>query len=264
VTGTTSRLQVIAARWCSDVWSRYRVWALAVLSLGLGLFVVLLVQPSPLTFAEGWSAPQAIGEVKWGRPHRVALDRRDGIHLVWHQQQGRRAVAYYARLDRHGRRIGEPIRLSDPALDSSDVAVAVLEGGAPLCFWVEKGHADGLQRLMMVRLDPGSAADVLTRTALASPARLCSTAWSLMRLESPILPSAASFVLARRTYWRAKRLSLPVSSPAAPNMSPSPGSSGTMPRPTARIGAPGRLTAGLRRLLASRPGRALGAPPSPS
>jgi len=115
------------------------------------VLAVLLVQPSPLTFTEGWSTPQGIDEVKLGHPHRAVVDRHDHIHLAWQKQVNRRLVAFYARLDRHGQLFGGPIRLSDPNANAENVALALTSDDAPLCFWIEKGREAESQRLMMAR-----------------------------------------------------------------------------------------------------------------
>jgi hypothetical protein len=129
--------------------------ALGLCILGLGVFVVLLVQPSPITFTEGWSAPQGIDEVKLGYSHRAVVDRQDYIHLVWQKELGRKLAAFYGRLDRHGRLVNDPIRLSDPNVNAENATVVLARDDAPLCFWIEKGHEDKTQRLMMARPEAG-------------------------------------------------------------------------------------------------------------
>lgn len=146
-----TRLLTAGSSWLRNRLSRYAWLALALFILGLGVFVVLLVQPSPITFTEGWSAPQGIDEVKLGHPHRAVMDRQNHIHLVWQKQVGRKLVAFYACLDQHGQFVDESVRLSDANANAENVAVALTREDAPLCFWLEKGHQDGSQRLMMVR-----------------------------------------------------------------------------------------------------------------
>ena len=77
------RLLIAVSSRLRNMLSRYAWLALALCILGLGVLIVLLVQPSPLTFTEGWSVPQGIDEVKLGHPHRAVVDGRDDIHLVW-------------------------------------------------------------------------------------------------------------------------------------------------------------------------------------
>jgi len=133
--------------------------------LGLGVLAVLLVQPSPLTFTEGWSAPQGIDEVRGGRPHRAAMDQRGHIHLAWEKRENRKEVAFYARLDRHGGLIDGPIPLSDPSVNAENVALILAGDDAPLCFWIEKGHQDGTQRLMMARPDGDQPPQILSTSS---------------------------------------------------------------------------------------------------
>jgi len=135
--------------------SRYAPLALTLFILGLGVLIVLLVQPSPLTFTAGWSAPRGIDAIKLGHPHSAVTDGQDDIHLVWQKQVGRKLVAFYARLDQHGQFIDEPIRLSDPSVNAENVTVALTSEDAPLCFWTEKGHEDRSQRVMMARPQTG-------------------------------------------------------------------------------------------------------------
>jgi hypothetical protein len=142
--------------------SRYAWLATTLFILGLGVLVVLLVQPSPITFTEGWSAPQGIDEVQLGHPHRAAMDRQDHIHLVWQKEVGRKLVAFYARLDQHGQFVDEPIRLSDANVNAENVAVALTSEDDPLCFWIEKGHEDGTQRLMMARPEAGEPPHIVS------------------------------------------------------------------------------------------------------
>ncbi|UCC64641.1 MAG: hypothetical protein JSV36_06235 [Anaerolineae bacterium] len=151
---TTNRVLTSISSWSRKLPSRYGSLALALCILGLGLLAVLLVQPSPLTFVEGWSEPRSIDAVQFGDPHRAAVDRQNQIHLAWQKQVGRKAVAFYAHLDRHGQALDEPIRLSDPDANAENVALALTRDDAPLCFWIEKGGADTSQRLMMAK--PGS------------------------------------------------------------------------------------------------------------
>jgi hypothetical protein len=142
--------------------SRYAWLTLTLCILGLGVLVVLLVQPSPLTFTEGWSAPQGIDAVKLGHPHRAVTDGRNYIHLVWQKQVDRRLVAFYARLDQHGQFIDDPLRLSAPNVNAENVAVVLTNDDAPLCFWIEKGHEDGSQRLMMARPEAGEPPQIVS------------------------------------------------------------------------------------------------------
>jgi hypothetical protein len=142
--------------------SRYGPLAVALCILGLGVFVVLLVQPSPLTFTEGWSVPQGIDDVRAGYPHRAAADRQGRIHLAWEKQVNRKDVAFYARLDRYGELIADPIRLLDPNVKAENVALALTGDDTPLCFWIEKGHEDGTQRLVMARPEAGGPSQILS------------------------------------------------------------------------------------------------------
>jgi hypothetical protein len=123
--------------------------------LGTGLLVVLVVQPAPPSYAEGWSAPRPIDEVKSGYPHRAVIDGRDRIHLVWHKQASRQPAAVYARLDRQGQLLGEPVLLSTPGIKAENVSVALTDADVPLVFWIEKGHEGGEQRLLMGNPDTG-------------------------------------------------------------------------------------------------------------
>lgn len=99
MTITDDRLLTAVSSRLRNMLSRYAPLALTLFILGLGVFIVLLVQPSPLTFTAGWSAPQAIDAVKLGHPHRAVVDGRDYIHLVWQKPVSRKLVAFYARLD---------------------------------------------------------------------------------------------------------------------------------------------------------------------
>ena len=162
MTKAEDRFLTAVSSWIRDVPSRYGVLALALFILGLGLLVVLMVQPSPLTFTEGWSAPQGIDEVKMGHSHRAVMDRQNHIHLAWQKQEGRKLVAFYARLDRHGQLIDGPIRLSDASVNAENVALALTKDDTPLCFWIEKGHQDGSQRLMMARPEAGEPPEIVS------------------------------------------------------------------------------------------------------
>lgn len=162
MTNTGHRLLTTVSSWLRNRLSRYAWLALTLFILGLGVLVVLLVQPSPLTFTEGWSAPQGIDEVKLGHSHRAAMDRQDHIHLVWQKEVGRKLVAFYARLDQHGQFVDEPIRLSDANVNAENVAVVLTSEDAPLCFWIEKGHEDGSQRLMMARPEAGESPHIVS------------------------------------------------------------------------------------------------------
>jgi len=169
MTITENRLLTAVSFRLRSLLSRYAWLALTLFILGLGVLVVLLVQPSPLTFTAGWSTPQGIDEVKLGHPHCVVTDGQDDIYLVWQKQVSRKLVAFYARLDQHGRFIDGPVRLSDPHVNSENAAVALASEDAPLCFWIEKGHEDGSQRLMMARPEAGE------------PPRIVSTSPKIMR-----------------------------------------------------------------------------------
>jgi hypothetical protein len=157
-----NRLLTTVSSWLGNRLSRYAWLVLTLCILGLGLLVVLLVQPSPITFTEGWSAPQGIDEVKLGHPHRAAMDRQDHIHLVWQKEVGRKLVAFYACLDQHGQFVDEPVRLSDANVNAENVAVVLTSEDAPLCFWIEKGHEDGSQRLMMARPEAGEPPHIVS------------------------------------------------------------------------------------------------------
>jgi len=133
--------------------------------LGLGVLAVLLVQPSPLTFTEGWSAPLGIDEVRAGRPHRAVMDRRGHIHLAWQKLVNRKQVAFYAHLNRDGQLINHPIPLSAPSVKAENVTVALTGDDAPFCFWIEKGHQDGTQRLMMARPEVDQPPQVLSTSS---------------------------------------------------------------------------------------------------
>ncbi len=162
MTITENRLLTAVSSWVRNRLSCYAWLALALCILGMGVLVVLLVQPSPPTFTEGWSAPQGIDEVKLGHPHRALVDQQDDIHLVWQKTVGRKLVAFYARLDQHGQFIDGPIRLSDPNVNAENVALALTSEEAPLCFWIEKGHEDNLQRVMMARPDTGEPSQTVS------------------------------------------------------------------------------------------------------
>jgi hypothetical protein len=157
MTGTKDRLRTAVASWIKRLPSWYGAMALTLCILGFGVLAVLLVQPSPLTFTEGWSAPQGIDDVRAGYPHRAVIDHEGYIHLIWEKRENRRDAAFYARLDRHGQLLDRPSRLSDPNVNAEDVAVALTGDGVPLCFWIEKGHEDGTQRLMMARPGTGQS-----------------------------------------------------------------------------------------------------------
>jgi hypothetical protein len=162
MTNIGHRLLTVVSSWFREVPSRYGPLAVALCILGLGVFVVLLVQPSPLTFTEGWSVPQGIDDVRAGYPHRAAADRQGRIHLAWEKQVNRKDVAFYARLDRYGELIADPIRLSDPNVKAENVALALTGDDTPLCFWIEKGHEDGTQRLVMARPEAGGPSQILS------------------------------------------------------------------------------------------------------
>jgi hypothetical protein len=166
MTQVSHRLSTTVSSWLRNVPWRYTSSALTLCILGLGVSVVLLVQPAPSTFTEGWSAPREIDEVRLNRPHRAAMDRQDHIHLAWQKQVDHKLVAFYARLDRHGQLIGEPIRLSSLDADAENVALVLTSDNVPLCFWIEKGHGDDSQRLMMARPGTGESPQIL----LTSPA----------------------------------------------------------------------------------------------
>jgi hypothetical protein len=162
MTNAYDRLLTAVSSWLQNRLPRYAWLAVTLFILGLGVLVVLLVQPSPITFTEGWSAPQGIDEVKLGHPHRAAMDRQDHIHLVWQKEVGRKLVAFYARLDQHGQFVYDPIRLSDANVNTENVAVALTSEDDPLCFWIAKGHEDGLQRLMMARPEAGEPPHIIS------------------------------------------------------------------------------------------------------
>ena len=162
MTNVRHRLLTAVSSWLREVPSRYGPLALALCIMGLGVFVALLVQPSPLTFTEGWSAPQGIDDVRAGHPHRAVADRQGRIHLVWEKQVNRKDVAFYVRLDRYGELSDAPMRLSDPNVKAENVALALTGDDAPLCFWIEKGHEDGTQRLVMARLEAGESSRILS------------------------------------------------------------------------------------------------------
>jgi hypothetical protein len=162
MTNAYDRLLTAVSSWLQNRLPRYAWLAVTLFILGLGVLVVLLVQPSPITFTEGWSAPQGIDEVKLGHPHRAAMDRQDHIHLVWQKEVGRKLVAFYARLDQHGQFVYDPIRLSDANVNTENVAVALTSEDDPLCFWIAKGHEDGLQRLMMARPEAGEPPHIVS------------------------------------------------------------------------------------------------------
>ena len=162
MTDTGHRLLTAVSSWFREAWSRYGTSIVVLCILGLGVLAVLLVQPSPLTFTEGWSAPLGIDEVRGGHPHRAVIDGRGHIHLAWEKRENRKDVAVYARLDRHGALIGDPVPLSDPGVNAGDVALVLTGEDAPLCFWIEKGHQDGTQRLMMAWPEAGQPAQVLS------------------------------------------------------------------------------------------------------
>ena len=50
---------------------------LAILILASGLFAVLIVQPAPPAYAEGWSDVSPVSEASADAPPRLAIDRRD-------------------------------------------------------------------------------------------------------------------------------------------------------------------------------------------
>ena len=129
-----NRPSVVALSWFKEMRSRYGALIVALCILSLGVLLVLLVQPSPLTFAEGWSAPRKIDEVQGGHPHRAVIDGRSHIHLAWEKRENRRDVAYYARLDRHGQWIDGPTLLSDPGVNAENVAIVLTQDDTPLCF----------------------------------------------------------------------------------------------------------------------------------
>jgi hypothetical protein len=162
MTNAYDRLLTIVSSWLRNRLSRYAWLALTLFILGLGVLVVLVVQPSPITFTEGWSAPQGIDEVKLGHPHRAAMDRQDHIHLVWQKEVDRKLVAFYARLDQHGQFVDEPVRLSDANVNAENVAVALTSEDAPLYFWIEKSHDNGSQRLMMARPEAGEPPQIVS------------------------------------------------------------------------------------------------------
>ena len=77
VTNIGYRLLTVVSSRLREMPSRYGPLAVALCILGLGVFVVLLVQPSPLTFTEGWSVPQGLDDVRAGHPHRAGATEPD-------------------------------------------------------------------------------------------------------------------------------------------------------------------------------------------
>ncbi len=99
MTITDDRLLTAVSSRLRNMLSRYAPLALTLFILGLGVFIVLLAQPSPLTFTAGWSAPQAIDAAKLAPPHRAVVDGRVHIHPVRQKPVSRKPVALDARLD---------------------------------------------------------------------------------------------------------------------------------------------------------------------
>jgi hypothetical protein len=123
----------------------------------VGLLLTLLVQPSPLTFAEGWSTSHGIDHVRLGRAHQAAVDGENRIHLVWLKQVDRKLAAFYGQLDRHGQLLGQAVRLSSPDANAENVALALTGEEAPLVLWLEKGDPGEPQRLMMAQPTTGTS-----------------------------------------------------------------------------------------------------------
>lgn len=162
MTNTRNRVVAAVSSRLRDVRSRYGALLITMLLLALGVLVVLLVQPAPQTFAEGWSSPQVIEQVRLGKLHRAVMDSQDNIHLVWLKQVGRKLVAHYARLDQYGQWIVDPIPLSDPDANAEDAALALTSDDAPLAYWIEKAGEDVPQRLMMARPGTGEPPQVIS------------------------------------------------------------------------------------------------------
>ncbi len=162
MTNTRNRVVAAVSSRLRDVRSRYGALLITMLLLALGVLVVLLVQPAPQTFAEGWSSPQVIEQVRLGKLHRAVMDSQDNIHLVWLKQVGRKLVAFYARLDQYGQLIVDPIPLSDPDANAEDAALALTSDDAPLAYWIEKAGEDVPQRLMMARPGTGEPPQVIS------------------------------------------------------------------------------------------------------
>ncbi|MBN1937178.1 MAG: hypothetical protein JW934_21140 [Anaerolineae bacterium] len=148
------------------VWFKARVaqygpYLFALCILVAGLLFVLLVQPAPPSFAEGWSASRSVDEVKAQYPQQMVIDRDDQIHLAWIKPVDRRSVAFYARLDRYGQLLDGPVQLSTSDVNVEDIQIALTEDGHPLCFWLEKGRADGIQALIKAHPGDGRALEAL-------------------------------------------------------------------------------------------------------
>ena len=129
--------------------SRYGALAIAIVILALGVLAVLVVQPAPRTFAEGWSSPQAIEQVRLGKLHHAAIDDQDNIHLVWLKQVVRKLVAHYAKLDANGQVLDGPVALSNPDANAEDVALVLTSDAEPLVFWIEKSGEEILQTAIL-------------------------------------------------------------------------------------------------------------------
>jgi hypothetical protein len=175
--------------WLRNKLPRLGSLALVVCILTAGLIAVLLVQPAPPSYAEGWSAPRSVDEVKSGPPHSAAIDRDDRIHLAWHKVVDRQPAAFYGRLDQGGQLVGGPVLLSTPGRKAENVSLLLADGDVPLCFWLEKGHEGGEQRLVMAYPDSGERQNlsvsqeimrdlVVTTGQLANGERRILVAWS--------------------------------------------------------------------------------------
>lgn len=147
--------------WFQTHMAQYGPCLFAVCILAVGLLLALLIQPAPPSFVEGWSMPRSVDEVNAQYPQQMIVDRDDRIHLVWLKPVGRRPVAFYARLDRHGQLLDGPTQLSASDVNAQNIHIALGSDGRLLCFWLEKGRADGTQALMMVQPDDGKGPDAL-------------------------------------------------------------------------------------------------------
>jgi len=125
---------------------------LAILILACGLFAVLIVQPAPPAYAEGWSDVSPVSEASADAPPRLAIDDQDRLHLLWHRQDDRVSTVWTAQMDTQGTLVAAPQRLSAPGVKAEGASLAQIGTRTPLAFWIEKGHEDGLQRLVMARL----------------------------------------------------------------------------------------------------------------
>jgi hypothetical protein len=130
----------------------YLTLGLAILIVACGFVAVLIVQPAPPAYAEGWSEALSVSEASADAPPQMAIDDRDRLHLLWHRRDDRASTVWTAQMDAQGTLVTDPKRLSDLGVKAEGASLAQIGTGIPLAFWIEKGHEDGLQRLVMARL----------------------------------------------------------------------------------------------------------------